>query len=259
MSGYLLKMIALATMFLDHVGEFFPKQTPVTLRWIGRISAPIFFFMMAQAMHHTRSRQKYFFRLYMGSMTMGIGNYLFNYMLPMAPVPVRNNIFSTLLLSALSIHLIELFQKDEREGKRQLYAFAGYNAAAIVLVKLAENFLGGAEARLVSALLPNPILTEGGIFFVGIGIALYFWRDDPWKLSCFYGAFSLMELMGAVSQHGWLKALDPYYQWMMIFALPLMLCYNGQKGRSAKKLFYLFYPVHIWTLFLLSNVLVGWF
>ncbi|MGD9474073.1 MAG: TraX family protein [Eubacteriaceae bacterium] len=44
------------------------------------------------------------------------------------------------------------------------------------------------------------------------------------------------------------------YQWMMIVALPLMLLYNGEKGRGLKYLFYLFYPLHITILFLIGNV-----
>ena len=45
------------------------------------------------------------------------------------------------------------------------------------------------------------------------------------------------------------------YQWMEIFALPLMLCYNGQKGRGYKYLFYIFYPAHVAVLFYLGNLL----
>ncbi len=45
-----------------------------------------------------------------------------------------------------------------------------------------------------------------------------------------------------------------FYQWMMIGSLPLMLCYNGKRGKGGGRFFYLFYPVHIWLLFVLSNL-----
>lgn len=44
---------------------------------------------------------------------------------------------------------------------------------------------------------------------------------------------------------------------MMVGSLPLMLCYNGERGRGGGKIFYLFYPAHIWILFVLSNLMAG--
>ena len=37
-----------------------------------------------------------------------------------------------------------------------------------------------------------------------------------------------------------------------ILAAPLMLCYNGQRGGGHKRLFYAFYPAHIYILYALS-------
>lgn len=45
------------------------------------------------------------------------------------------------------------------------------------------------------------------------------------------------------------------YAWMMIFALPFMLAYNQQRGRSVKWFFYWFYPAHILLLFALGTAL----
>ena len=39
---------------------------------------------------------------------------------------------------------------------------------------------------------------------------------------------------------------------MELFAIPLMLCYNGQRGRGCQKLFYVFYPAHVYGLYALS-------
>lgn len=63
MTSTSLKILAVILMVIDHTGEFISGM-PICLRWIGRISAPIFFFCSALAMHYTKDRKKYLFRLY---------------------------------------------------------------------------------------------------------------------------------------------------------------------------------------------------
>ena len=51
---------------------------------------------------------------------------------------------------------------------------------------------------------------------------------------------------------------DPFmeqYQWMMIASLGFILMYNGQKGRSMKWFFYIFYAVHLIILWLIGSTL----
>lgn len=44
------------------------------------------------------------------------------------------------------------------------------------------------------------------------------------------------------------------YSWMMVFALIPIMFYNGRYGRGLKKLFYVYYPVHIAVLYMLGNL-----
>ena len=50
--------------------------------------------------------------------------------------------------------------------------------------------------------------------------------------------------------------LTEAYQWMEIFSIPLMLLYNGERGRGYQKLFYVFYPAHVYILYALSWLLM---
>lgn len=62
MSGAALKLLALLTMTIDHVGYlFFPDQ--LWLRLVGRLAFPIFAFSAAQGARYTHNRRRYLLRL----------------------------------------------------------------------------------------------------------------------------------------------------------------------------------------------------
>lgn len=57
-NSFSLKIIAITTMTLDHVGYFlFPKIR--ILRIIGRISFPLFAYLCAEAMQYSKNKIKY--------------------------------------------------------------------------------------------------------------------------------------------------------------------------------------------------------
>lgn len=69
MNIFTIKIIALILMLIDHIGEFFP-DSPIWLRWLGRIAAPLFFYALAVGFQHTRNRKKYLLRLYLANVGM---------------------------------------------------------------------------------------------------------------------------------------------------------------------------------------------
>ena len=57
-----LKIIAVASMLLDHVGtELFPQVT--LLRIIGRLAFPVFSFMIAEGCFYTIDKKKYLLKI----------------------------------------------------------------------------------------------------------------------------------------------------------------------------------------------------
>ena len=76
---------------------------------------------------------------------------------------------------------------------------------------------------------------------------MYFLRRQREALAAVYLIFCLYQF-SAESLGG-----SGATQWLMVFALPLMLRYNGEKGRGWKWFFYFYYPAHTSVLFFLAN------
>ena len=85
---------------------------------------------------------------------------------------------------------------------------------------------------------------------------MYYFKDTKLNTIKSYGIFCIIYfLLTLAGGHDLNHLLFVDYQWMMIAALPFMLCYNGKKGTGLKYLFYFFYPIHIAILYLVGNFL----
>ena len=63
-----LKIIAIVTMIIDHIGYYFQPYINnviyIILRAIGRISMPLFAYMIVQGFFHTKDLKKYILRIF---------------------------------------------------------------------------------------------------------------------------------------------------------------------------------------------------
>ncbi len=264
MSTTALKLIALALMLADHIGEFIPGM-PLWLRLLGRVSAPLFFFCAMWGYHYTRDRKAYLRRLYLCGLGMAAGNFLLNQLFPASFSLIVNNVFVTILLACLIVEIKEQLHTNRATGRKLLWAFVGLQVVSFALCMLSERLPLVLPETFVGAALPSLLYNEGGPIFVLMGVILYFNKDNKRKLAIGYGLFcavyfalTLLNYKNAVEM-GYGLTLFQYltqfdYQWMMIFSLPLMLAYNGKKGAGFKWLFYIFYPAHIYVLFLIANL-----
>lgn len=92
-----LKIIACVTMLIDHMGAVLFPANP-WLRVIGRISFPIFCFLLSQGIHYTHSKKKYFLRL---ALWMIPSELAYDYALRGSFTWAHQSVMVTLLLGAL--------------------------------------------------------------------------------------------------------------------------------------------------------------
>jgi len=97
-NGDFLKFIAMFTMLIDHIGYlFFPSA--LWLRMIGRLSFPIFAFLIARGYRFTSDKRKYAFRLLAFGVLSQIPYAYF--------VPGKWNIMFTLFIGLIAIEIFE--------------------------------------------------------------------------------------------------------------------------------------------------------
>ena len=94
---------------------------------------------------------------------------------------------------------------------------------------------------------------------LAMGLVLYLFRRNRrgqvLAFAVFYFLYGVVYMGLMASQmpdFAWSQLFTRYYEIYGILAAPLMLCYNGQRGGGHKRLFYAFYPAHIYILYALS-------
>lgn len=209
LTGNQLKLIAATAMVLDHVGLMFFPQNPL-LRIIGRLAFPIFAFMIAEGCKYTRSRLRYFFHLFTLALVCQVVYFL-------ADGSMYLSVLFTFSLSVLLIFALQ-YCKAKLSASRCLLFLA--SVAAVFLL----NRLFIIDYGFWGCMLP--------VF----AAALHNTEFDRQPMN------TAMLTLGLVPLWLDLGGLQLY----ALAAVPLLLCYSGNRGkRKMKYFFYIFYPAHL--------------
>jgi len=252
-----LKIIAVVLMVLDHIHQMWAHVgAPMWLTMLGRPVFPIFLFAMAESFHYTRNRKRFLTRLLLASWAMTIGSTVISTMFPSDDIVLMNNAFSTFFVAGLYM----LFYDIIRDGVRQHSVKRVIGGALLFLVPIvtaipmfligtisADPYFPAALLQVLlylSLLIPNILAVEGGFTFVLLGLLFYILRPRRWAQVALLAAFSLLVLLSGDT-----------IQALMVFAAIPILLYNGKPGKGMKDFFYIFYPAHIWILYLISTLM----
>ena len=257
MDGFQIKVLALVLMLLDHIHYFFgfTGKVPLLFSQLGRLAGPLFMFIVVEGFIHTSNRKNYFKRIYLLSVLMGAVNYgimCFGLVRGDGFFPM-NNVFATFALVMVFLQGIDWIKsKDYLRGVTALALPVVLN---IVFYLLPPTWMSWFYVLEFIA-LPLPMFVEGGVFFVITGVLLYLLRSNRKLQVGVFAAFTLLWpcIMGLIMR-GSLSLpfmILENYEWMGAFAAIFMLAYNGKRGRNAKRLFYVFYPTHVYLLYILS-------
>lgn len=227
LNGFHLKLIAICTMFIDHLGyTLFPGD--LWLRCVGRVAFPIFCFLIAEGCVYTHDRRKYALRLLAFALLSEIP---FNLMNSGAVWDsYHQNVLWTLLTGALVCWLLDWALKNRRALAFVLTALV--MAAAFFLLERLNTDYGGWGMLLV-------------VMFYGVHRA----PNSPAVKMAAQAAGLAVFAVGVMN--GRVITIE---LWALVALLPIWL-YNGRRGYSNRAVqygFYAFYPVHILILSLIA-------
>ena len=248
-----LKMMGIVLMFIDHVHQMFANMgAPMWLDWFGRPVATLFFFVSVEGFSHTRNKSKYLFRLLIGFWGMNVGSTIVQKFFSLGDTALMNNIFADLFIGALAMYGIDWLVRFKNE-KKVSYLFIGLlclvaplGLSAIVLAGLSSgNFAFVSLARVI----PLTFFSENTIMVYLIPIMYLLRKNKNWQCV----AIAVVAVLYFMRAPGLAFSINT--QWMMIFSIIPILLYNGEKGKSMKSFFYIFYPAHIWILYIIASLI----
>lgn len=258
LTGFQIKLLALIFMLFDHIHYFFEftGKVPIIFSWIGRLAAGLFLFTLVEGYIHTSNKKKYFVRIYFLSIFMGVLKFLFQTMPNLQRGDgffAENGILSTFAILIIMFRGIDYIK--EKQILKGLALLSLFFITTYIIFWLPPS-LQLLKMFLFYTVLPSPFMVEGGMYIIIPGLIMYIFHKNR-KLQCIlYGIFILIWM--GILPFIYIKSMSlklmftTYYEWMAVFSIVFMLLYNGGRGRNMKKLFYIFYPAHIYILYGLS-------
>jgi hypothetical protein len=228
MNAYHIKLIAIVTMVIDHVGAFlFPNI--LFLRVIGRLAFPLFSWLIANGAYYSKNRNKYLIRLFVFAIISQVPYLLTGRLIH--PDFQGLNIFFTLFLGLLAIEIIRKYKSAVVFvtvvlviGLLAEIAWVSYGLAGILSIVFFYKYFKDFKKMLISQAL---------IFSISSIL--------PQIIQLFSGSIIVIENTRVI-------------QSLAVFSLIFIYLYNEKPGPRLKYIFYVFYPAHLIIIYMIRLV-----
>lgn len=235
LNGSQIKLIAIIAMTIDHLTwAVFPGTQTVwyvyALHIIGRLTAPIMWFFIAEGYHYTHDRRRYAGRLFLFAV---ISHFAYDFAFGIPFLPLSTGVFnqtSVMWSLAWAVVLIYICHNDKIPQWGKILSII-----AICLISFPSDWSS------IAVMCPFYLYVHRGNFkkqaadivlWSFIYAAVYFlFLDKP------YGILQMFTFL----------------------TIPILARYNEQRGnwKGMKWLFYIYYPAHLVVIGIIRNLLHG--
>ena len=235
LSGNVLKIIAIVSMTIDHIGMILFPSEPI-FRIIGRLAFPIFAFFIGEGCKYTKNKLKYFLTVFIVATIYQVVYLIF----------VKDWFFNVLFTFSLSILIIYALQFVKKSIM---------NRSSKIIIKISSLLIFVSSIVIVFYL--NKYLTFdygfwGCLLPVFASIMHYEGNNIVLKSidSKFLNllVFSIGLLLIVMNGYG--------YQEYSLLSLILLVFYSNKRGKvKMKYFFYLYYGIHLGVLYLIQFIM----
>lgn len=218
-----LKLIAIMAMTLDHltwtIAPGYSRAWWVILfHVIGRLTAPIMWFFIAEGYHYTHNLKKYAGRLFLLAI---VSHFAYNFCFGIPFIPFQTGVFNqtgVVWSLAWGLVLLHIMQSDKWKDWQKIIA-----ALIICVITFPSDW---------------SCIATMAILYIGVNRGNFKKQMISMMVWTFIYAvvyFIFIDKVYAVIQLG------------TVLTIPLLRLYNGKRGtwKGVGKLFYIYYPAHL--------------
>ena len=235
LNGNQIKVIAIVAMTIDHLTwAIWPGFQHIwyvyLLHIIGRLTAPIMWFFIAEGCHYTKNAGKYLGRLFVFAV---ISHFAYNFASGISFIPLAGGVFnqtSVMWSLACGAALIIICRNEKVPQWARILSIIGVCVVTFpsdwsCIAAMCPFFMYAHRGNIKRQMLDIPIWS------LVYGLVYFFFIDK---------AYGVLQLFTCLS-------------------IPILLSYNGERGKwkGMKWFFYVYYPAHLVVIGLVRIALHG--